>query len=539
MNKWLLGILLSFALVTLASAWPQFGQRSVSSASTDAVFTPTATYYMSPSGSDGANGLTRATAWATPNHAVNCGDVIIAAAGTYNGNLNQWGTVSNCPSTTGGIDGAGGILAAVLLCGGSDLGTAGCIVDCATAACASGVLGSGGSNSVSACMNVNKSYWSIQGWQCKGNGATHRGFQLDACLTTSTIIHHVSFINDVVTNAAQGANTNACGYGGATNGGDYFAVVGVIAQNAAQDTICLAAIDAVGVAQLDSGAGTHIFFHNDFSYAHANAACTAVSDTQAYMFDTLDARGVNYQLVLSNSMGWRADRSCVQLFWQNLSSAAPTVKVNNMTCFENDVSTGSDFLDSEIMLQPLTSNFPWNVYFQNNIAYQPLATSVGGSAVAAQTLGGGPYTGAFVNEGNLLRANRPSCSAPNCNSTFDAQSFNTAAQLNVTGNTYANPAFVNTADLLANWVSAPNCTGYENTTQCMGWDAYTSTLRAGTPIADLTPSTTYSAKGFQRASTTCAANADFPTWLKGLIYLHVNGATILQRHGLATTPCGL
>ena len=37
------------------------------------------TYYMSPTGSDSNNGLTVATAWATPNHAVNCGDVIIAA----------------------------------------------------------------------------------------------------------------------------------------------------------------------------------------------------------------------------------------------------------------------------------------------------------------------------------------------------------------------------------------------------------------------------------------------------------------------------
>ena len=41
------------------------------------------TYYMSPTGSDSNNGLTAATPWATPNHGVNCGDVIIAAAGSY------------------------------------------------------------------------------------------------------------------------------------------------------------------------------------------------------------------------------------------------------------------------------------------------------------------------------------------------------------------------------------------------------------------------------------------------------------------------
>ena len=46
-------------------------------------FTALHTYFMSPTGSDSNNGLTAATAWATPNHAVNCGDVIIAAAGSY------------------------------------------------------------------------------------------------------------------------------------------------------------------------------------------------------------------------------------------------------------------------------------------------------------------------------------------------------------------------------------------------------------------------------------------------------------------------
>ena len=73
---------------------------------------------MSPTGSDSNNGLTAATAWATPNHAVNCGDVIIAAAGIYPVQPN-WGTVSNCPSTSGGIDGKGGVYFASVLCGSS------------------------------------------------------------------------------------------------------------------------------------------------------------------------------------------------------------------------------------------------------------------------------------------------------------------------------------------------------------------------------------------------------------------------------------
>src|SRR5882672_5577412 len=58
-------------------------------------------HFMSPTGSDAANGLTPATAWASPNHALNCGDVIIAAAGDYSASqgFHSFGTVSNCPST--------------------------------------------------------------------------------------------------------------------------------------------------------------------------------------------------------------------------------------------------------------------------------------------------------------------------------------------------------------------------------------------------------------------------------------------------------
>ncbi len=46
-------------------------------------------------------GTSPSTAWATPHHAVNCGDVIIAAAGSYgigHFGTNSWGAVSNCPA---------------------------------------------------------------------------------------------------------------------------------------------------------------------------------------------------------------------------------------------------------------------------------------------------------------------------------------------------------------------------------------------------------------------------------------------------------
>src|ERR1700722_4675727 len=60
-------------------------------------------YFIAPAsggGSDSNNGTSSGTPWLTPNHAVNCGDVLSAAAGTYaeaNFRLGNWGVVT-CPS---------------------------------------------------------------------------------------------------------------------------------------------------------------------------------------------------------------------------------------------------------------------------------------------------------------------------------------------------------------------------------------------------------------------------------------------------------
>src|ERR1700677_2063094 len=57
-------------------------------------FTPLRVYYISPSGNDHRAGTSLDGAWATPHHDVNCGDVIIAAAGNYTTSfgINNWGT---------------------------------------------------------------------------------------------------------------------------------------------------------------------------------------------------------------------------------------------------------------------------------------------------------------------------------------------------------------------------------------------------------------------------------------------------------------
>jgi hypothetical protein len=106
---------LLFSAVVVGAAWaaPFTQQFDITvTIGTEPEFVPLHKYYMAPSGcSDSNNGTSPATPWCTPNHNVVCGDVIIAAPGTYSSGQfgGNWGSVSNCPSTTGGIDGAGGI----------------------------------------------------------------------------------------------------------------------------------------------------------------------------------------------------------------------------------------------------------------------------------------------------------------------------------------------------------------------------------------------------------------------------------------------
>ena len=148
------------------------------------VFRPLRTYYVSPTGSDRNSGTSPRTAWATPRHAVECGDVIIAAAGSYARNqfgTNSWGEVSNCPSTRGGIDGRGGVYFAALLCAGPDITS--CSVD-------------GGRYEA---VRVDASNWAIEGFIAT-QASTGNSACFSATSETNATLHHIAFINDIAIN---------------------------------------------------------------------------------------------------------------------------------------------------------------------------------------------------------------------------------------------------------------------------------------------------------------------------------------------------
>jgi len=264
------------------------------------------------------------------------------------------------------------------------------------------------------------------------------------------------------------------------------------------------------------------------------------------MFDTWSAHTATYQGVIANNIGFSADRMCIQLFDAKTPANAATYKIYNNTCYRDNLNTGGDNMWGEINLAGTANGITWIITLSNNIAYQPLSVSTsGGGAVAAWVLGyseTGTLTNGTSGTQNIYLANNSSCHLTYCDSTFSAES-NGASAADLGTNTYVNPTFTNTTDLLANQAGAPNCSSFTNVTACMGWNAVTSTLTTPSVISDLMPTSAYSAKGFQKPSTTCAANADYPTWLKGVVYLQASGTypsiTITETAGLVSKPCRL
>ena len=206
---------------------------------------PAATYYMSATGSDVNSGTDSASPWASPNHSLNCGDVIIAsgsvsyAAGNFA--RGKWGTVT-C---------AAGNNVAWLECA---------TFDACKISVTSGSLYD---------MEVSASYWGVQGWE----GSNSAGAAGAGCFTAgppnySTTIHHIIFANDIANVCAlEGFGSGPLG----SVGVDYLAVVGNIVYMAGiTNSSCGSGIGAYEPVASDSLPGTHIYVANNFVFSNSN-----------------------------------------------------------------------------------------------------------------------------------------------------------------------------------------------------------------------------------------------------------------------------
>lgn len=229
-----------------------------------------ATFYLAPAamgGRDSNSGLSTGAPWLSPNHSLQCGDVILAAPSASYDSANfisgHWGKVY-CPNEKN---------VAWLKCARFD-------------ACK--II----SNSGPAGMLVDQSYWGVQGWEV----TTTAGAVWGGCFLAVPNdrqpqgLHHIIFANNVA---------NGCQASGFASSNrrerasvDYLAIVGNVAYNAAQsNTECYSGISINEPIQSDSAPGTHIYVAGNFSYGNYDpdpCAGGAPFDGEGLIFDTFD-----------------------------------------------------------------------------------------------------------------------------------------------------------------------------------------------------------------------------------------------------------
>ncbi len=426
-------------------------------------------YYLATAaagGSDSNQGTSPSTPWLTAYHALNCGDVIVAApspayvaANFANG---KWGTVA-CP---------GGNNVAWLKCATFD----GCKISVTTISpYANGML-------------VDQSYWGVQGWEITTSSRSGVCFMAYPYSGTSTI-HHIIFANDICNGAGQG------GFGSAENGSrgvDYFAVVGNIAYNSVSGSNnCTSGINAYEPVASDTLPGTHYYFAGNFAWNNVEGPCNggATTDGQGLFFDTFDGNQTGMapytqQAVIDNNIAVFNGGRGIQAYENQAGSAHAAIYVRHNTVYGNNTDTHQENLGScgEIALDKSLAS---QVFL--NIAVATSVTGCAGNSIYAY----------YVNKGDVtdLVYSSYGYSAPGNNfGSTGSIGFSFGADNNFgTSPNFANP--VNPG--------VPNCTSASSVANCMS-----------TVVANFAPTNiSASAYGYQKPIPTQTFDPLFPLWL--------------------------
>jgi hypothetical protein len=423
------------------------------------------TYYLSPTGSDANSGLSSSAAWQSPNHALNCGDVIVAAASAKysapNFYTGRWGTVS-CPTKD---------RVAWLQCETFD-------------ACKIHTTTNQG-------MWIDKSYWGVQGWEVTTAATDAYGtcFVAQPNYASPTNIHHIIFANDIANGCSQGgfalANRGNAGV-------DYFAVIGSIAFDAAQGTsTCASGISIYQPVQSDTLPGTHIYVAGNFSYRNIDPKkCGGGSPTggEGITFASFDGKlgglspyrsqavAINNIVANNGAKGIEVGNNATGAFhatiWLNLNTSWGNLTDPNQTWFGC----------SEISLADAR-----NTHVYGNLSSTRTATGCGGHPIYALGVSGGDATDSA--EHNFAYGH-------NGNNVFlyNSGSFS-----------WGSTNQIGVDPMLNNPVApnAPRCAGTSNVSKCMA-----------SVIADFTPKTASAAGlGYQKAASVSTKDQLFPQWL--------------------------
>jgi hypothetical protein len=430
-----------------------------------------ASYYLAPAadgGNDSNDGLSPDAPWLSPNHSVNCGDVILAAASTSYSSANfgtgNWGNVT-CPS---------GNNVAWLTCVTFD----GCKIV----------------TNVEAGIYVDHSFWGVQGWEVTTtSGAIYGGCFFAAPNYANPVsIHHVIFANDIA-NGCQANGLSSFNYG-TTASVDYFAIVGSIAYNAAQsNTECHSGISIYQPIASDSQPGTHLYAAGNFSWGNFDpnpCAGGTPTDGEGIIFDTFDGSQGGFpspyraQAVAENNILFANGGRGLSVANNNIGTPPfASIYLNHNTIWGNNQDTNQDSLGCGELTLVRTSL----TEATNNLVAANSATGCGANPI---------YALSVMNSDGTDQVDSTFAYSPGGLNTmlWDSGTFAYGPN-NLLG---TNPRFTNPVN-----PGAPNCSGYANVPACMA-----------TVIANFTPTNSAAAGyGYQIPSSTPVYDPLFPQWL--------------------------
>jgi len=426
------------------------------------------TYFLAPAaggGNDANSGTSANAPWLTPNHAVNCGDVIIAAPSTAYVSTNfyfSWGAVT-CPSNNNVA-----------------------WLECATPfACALTVT-----TGTAYDMVISASYWGVQGWVFSNLSSNTSG---GGCVTVnpaSANISHVILANNIVNNC------NGSGIGGGPNGTasvDYLAVIGNVVYNVgALNTGCDSGISINAPEAVDNLPGTHVYVAGNIVYGSKNPS--GCFDGEGIIFDTWNSfaggPAVSYaqQGVIDNNIAISNGGSGIRVEYNNAGMGAPfaTIYVRHNTMWGNDndaLQSGSNTCGEYLAFKT-----------ENTSAYQNLSATNQPGCFGNSSIPAYAYNVQFVDGTSSVYQNAAWSSTGSYTGSSNATGFTFNAN-NITSSTIS---FAN-----ATTPGAPNCSGFATVPTCMA-----------TVIANFTP-TTAAAKpyGYQVPTSTQTYDPLFPHWL--------------------------
>jgi hypothetical protein len=423
-------------------------------------------YYLATAadgGSDSNNGLSSDAPWLTPNHAVNCGDTITAAASTSYSASNfatgKWGTVT-CSA---------GNSVAWLKCATFD-------------ACK--IIASGDSGAIW----VDKSYWGVQGWEVTITGGAYSFcFAAYPNYSSPVQISHIIFANDIA-NGCQGNGFSSANIGTASV--DYFAVLGNIAYDASQGNgECFSGISVYQPVASDSLPGTHIYIAGNFSWGNFDPnPCSGgiPTDGEGIILDTLNgsqggvAGPYTQQVVVDNNIIFLNGGRGIAV---GGGGSTANVYLRHNTGYGNNGDTKQNGTwCGDILLMRAS-----NVQAFYNVAATDATNGCGANPIYAFFVGSGDDTDQVYNNWGYSAAG-----------TNDGLASSPGFSYGPNNTFFTNPSFSNPVN-----PGAPNCSSASSVPNCMA-----------TVIANFTPTASAAiGYGYQIPSSTQTYDPLFPQWL--------------------------